>query len=68
MRDTPDKFKMPASVPVNVWAAFQFWYSTTGETRPNNPVLQGTFQVYLEWYDDWYGEEEEEEYDEDDEE
>ncbi|OCL07945.1 hypothetical protein AOQ84DRAFT_50323 [Glonium stellatum] len=60
-----DKFSLHVDVPNHVWNVFGKWYSRTGAERPNS-ILQGEFQNYAEWYEDWYGEDDED--DEEDEE
>lgn len=67
MTATPDKFCLHADVPNHAWNFFQKWYSRTGAERPNN-ILQGEFQSYSEWWNDWYGEDEDEDRDGDDDE
>lgn len=58
MTSNPDRFRLHEHVPNHVWNVFTKWYSRTGAERPNN-ILQGEFQDYADWYEDWYGEDEE---------
>ncbi len=40
--------------PTQAWGTFQFWYSDTGATRPNQPPLQGKFLTEQEWMGEWF--------------
>jgi hypothetical protein len=65
MTASPDKFSLHADAPAHVWNLFQKWYSRTGVERPNN-VLQGEFQSYATWWNDWYSADDDEDEDDDD--
>lgn len=59
MAQDRNRFHLPAGVPQQAWTVFGKWYSTSGAERTNDPIRQGTFQNYRDWWDDWYGSEEE---------
>lgn len=56
-----NRFFLHDEVPNHVRGVFSKWYSRTGAERANQPIRQGEFQDYAEWWNDWFSLDEEEE-------
>jgi len=52
------RFSLHLSVPDHVWNVLGKWYSTSGAERSNNPIRQGDFQTYADWWNDRFVSEE----------
>jgi hypothetical protein len=54
MTEDTNGFSLHAEVPKHVWGVFSKWYSRIGAERANQPILQGEFQGYAEWWNGWF--------------
>lgn len=54
MANDTRRFSLHPGVPAHAWRVFGRCYSRTGAERPCNPIRQGQFQSYEEWWNDWF--------------